>query len=355
MLNKILIAFGLNPDNYCTEPFGSGLINSTWKISGNKEHYILQSINHNVFKNPHDIADNLTMIGQYLKENNPAYLFAAPLHTKNGNSLVESDGNYYRLSPYINNSHTINAISQSDQAYEAARQFGKFTHLLQNFDPLKLKFTLTDFHNLTLRVEQFETALKHTDTEKLKQARFEIQQIANHVEISKIYEQLIQKKQIPLRVIHHDTKINNVLFDENNKGLCVIDLDTVMPGYFISDVGDMMRTYLSAANEEEQDMAMIQVDIDNFAAIYKGYMQEMGKALTQLEKSLFIYAGKFMIYMQALRFLTDFLNGDTYYQIKYPGHNLTRAKNQLILLNKYIECEDRFDQIILKESQILIN
>lgn len=350
MHRTILTAFGLNPDDFFVKPFGSGLINHTWKVSGEDHQYILQRINKNVFKNPQAIADNLVQLANYFKNTAPAYLFTAPLATTTGEHLVEHDGDCYRLSPFIKNSHTVDFITQSNQAYEAAKQFGKFTRLLKDFDPEKLNYTLTDFHNLSLRVQQFRLALATADKERLAKATSEIKQIEDNMAVALIYEQLVNEKQIPLRVIHHDTKINNVLFDDNDKGLCVIDLDTVMPGYYMSDVGDMMRTYLSYANEEEQDLSKIRINGNNFEAVYKGYMEEMGAVLTPVEKNLFLYAGKFMIYMQAIRFLTDYLNDDIYYHTQYPDHNLMRAKNQLTLLGQYLKCEEEFKQFITQQE-----
>ncbi|WP_394353154.1 phosphotransferase enzyme family protein [Mucilaginibacter humi] len=251
------------------------------------------------------------------------------------------DSLYYRLLPFIKNSHTVDVVSEPSQAYEAAKQFGKFSRLLNDFDADSLKYTLPDFHNLSLRVDQFKSAIKNAAVDRLDKAAVEIKQIEKYEDIAETYRQLVEEKKIPLRVIHHDTKINNVLFDADDKGLCVIDLDTVMPGYFISDVGDMMRTYLSPANEEERDLAKVFIQEDNFTAIYKGYMMEMGDVLTLAEKELFFYSGQFMIYMQAVRFLTDYLNGDVYYHTTYPGQNLVRAQNQLSLLNKYISAQTR--------------
>jgi len=345
-MDNILNAFGLKPDNFKVTPFGSGLINHTWKISGTSRQYILQRINKNVFKEPNDIAGNLVRLEKYLKHTAPGYLFAAPLPTANGEYLVEDDDHYYRLSPFIKNSHTVDFIEEDKQAYEAAKQFGKFTRLLSGFDLQQLKYTLPDFHNLTLRVAQFKTALMNANRERLTKAAAEVLKVEANFDIADIYEKLVSGKQIPQRVIHHDTKINNILFDDNNCGLCVIDLDTVMPGYFISDVGDMMRTYLSPANEEEQDLSKVQINDDYFIAVYRGYMEEMGGTLTDAEKELFIYSGKFMIYMQAIRFLTDFLNGDIYYTTQYNGHNLMRTQNQLTLLDRYSEAEGKFHKYI---------
>lgn len=355
MMDNILNAFGLKPGKYHAAPFGSGLINYTWKISGGSQQFILQRINKNVFKAPRDIANNLVELENYLKKTAPEYLFAGPLPSANGKYLVEDDGDYYRLSSFIKNSHTVDFIEQDKQAYEAAKQFGKFTRLLKDFDLRKLKYTLADFHNLTLRVEQFKTALANANKERLNNAAAEILQVEANIDIALIYEQMVGGKQIPMRVVHHDTKINNILFDDSNSGLCVIDLDTVMPGYFISDVGDMMRTYLSPANEEEQDLDKVQINDNYFIAVYKGYMEEMGNALTTTEKSLFIYSGKFMIYMQAIRFLADYLNGDIYYHTQYPGHNLVRTQNQLTLLNRYLQSESKFQEYIKQMEKAVAN
>jgi Ser/Thr protein kinase RdoA (MazF antagonist) len=336
MLKNILKKFGLNADDYIAEPFGSGLINNTWKVSAATGAYILQRINTTIFKSPQDIADNLVNLQNYLHQTAPDYLFPAPLPALNKQHLVIDDGNYYRLLPFIKNSHTVDVVTHPGQAYEAAKQFGKFSRLLNDFDATQLRYTLPDFHNLGLRINQFKSALKTAGYERLTNASAAIKVIAQHESIGDIYTKLLNNRDIPLRVIHHDTKINNVLFDGNDKGLCVIDLDTVMPGYYISDVGDMMRTYLSPVNEEEQDLSKISIREDYLAAIHKGYMEEMADVLTAAEKSLFFYSGKFMIYMQALRFLTDYLNGDIYYHTTYAGQNLARAQNQLTLLAELI-------------------
>lgn len=337
MLAPILKAFGLNAGDCTVTPFGSGLINSTWKIDGPNESYILQRINAGIFKSPQAIAQNLELLKGYLAEIAPDYLFAAPLATSGGELMVIHDGGHYRLQPFIKNSHTVDTVSSPVEAYEAAKQFGRFSKLLNGFDTTKLQYTLPDFHNLELRENQFEAALKTADVYRITSAAKEITKIKTHADIALTYKKIKADGTIPLRVIHHDTKINNVLFDDEDKGLCVIDLDTVMPGYFISDVGDMMRTYLSPANEEEGELEKVYIRTENLEAIHRGYMEEMGGILTQAETDLFYYSGKFMIYMQALRFLTDYLNRDVYYHTTYPGQNLVRAQNQLRLLGLYVE------------------
>lgn len=349
MLNNILTSFGLAANEYQIQQFGAGLINRTWKVTGlkNNDEFILQQINENVFKAPNDIAENINKVGNYLLKHYPDYLFIPYLPSTSNEYIVKyGDDEYYRLSPFVKNSITINTANRSGEAFEASRQFAKFTRLLENFDVNALHYTLPDFHNLTIRYTQFQYAVKAADKKRLIRAQSAIEKAFQYRNIADLYQRIVKDKLIPLRVVHHDTKINNILFDNDHKGLCVIDLDTVMPGYYISDIGDMMRTYLSPANEEEQDFNKIEIREDFFAAIVKGYFTEMSTILTETEKSLFIYSGKFMIYMQALRFLTDFLNNDIYYHTKYAGHNLVRAENQFILLDKYFAAEERFQQIV---------
>ncbi len=355
MFDDILKSFGLQVSDYNIQAFGSGLINHTYKVNGNNHAYILQQINTDVFKNPGYIANNLALVKEYLNQNNPDYLFVAPLKTLTGDFMVQSaDGKYYRLFPFINGSHTVNFLQDKKEACEAAVQFGRFTRLLNDFDINQLQYTLSDFHNLKLRFDQFKMASTNAASGKLEEASVEIREVYNHYQIIQTYNQLVANNEIPLRAVHHDTKINNVLFDDKLNALCLVDLDTVMPGYYLSDVGDMMRTYLSPANEEEKDLDKVKIREDFFRAIYKGYMAEMGDILTETEKQLFIFSGKLMIYMQGLRFLTDFLNDDVYYGAQYPGHNLVRAKNQFKLLNEYTQAEPSFKLVIANVNRELL-
>jgi Ser/Thr protein kinase RdoA (MazF antagonist) len=351
MFDNILLNFGLNPSDFTINPFGSGLINHTLKVSGTTGDYILQQININVFKSPEHIAKNLTILQEYFRKNHPDYLFVGPLPSITGDFVVKSDGKVFRLFPFIKGSKTIDFISSEKQAYEAAKQFGRFTRLLKDLEIDKLEYTLTDFHNLKLRFDQFKSAAQNAETIKLDHAAPEIRQAYECLHIVQTYNLLTTNNEIPLRVIHHDTKINNVLFDEHQNGLCVIDLDTVMPGYYLSDVGDMMRTYLSASNEEESDISKINIRENIFNAICKGYLSEMGGTLSEAEKRYFIFSGKLMIYMQAIRFLTDFLNNDIYYEINYPEHNLNRAKNQFKLLKEYENAEIKLTQLLVEAQK----
>lgn len=344
--DEIFTAYDLEKRTTEVESLQNGLINSTWKIKNGDEYFILQKINNVVFKKPEAIASNVRLIADYLQQTNPRYLFVSPEKTISGEELVKVAGSYFRLIPFVKNSHTIATVEKPGQAYEAAKQFGEFTKLLSEFPVEKLQITLPDFHNLTLRYQQFSEALNTGNTKRLRESRDLIDSIEAHKNIVYTYEDILQNPSFKLRVTHHDTKISNVLFNDQDKGLCVIDLDTVMPGYFISDVGDMMRTYLSPVNEEEKDFSKIDVRENYFKSIWDGYMGEMKSELNEEEKRHFIYSGKFMIYMQALRFLADHLNNDVYYGARYKGQNFVRAGNQMVLLQRLIEKESELQQMI---------
>ena len=347
MKNDILKKYGFRPNSYTISAFGTGLINHTWLVTDerNLKQFILQRINHAIFKSPEAIAENIRLIDTFLKKNYPDYLFEAPLKTIEGQDMVKADDEYFRLYRFVEESHTVDMVEDPKEAYEAAKQFGKFTANLANFDAKQLNITLPDFHNLPLRFEQFKIALKEGNPQRITQCKENIQQLLDYGDIAEAATKITK---IPFRVIHHDAKISNVLFDGENKGMCLIDFDTIMPGYYISDIGDMMRTYLSPISEEEKDGTRHEIRMDFFEAIVSGYLSEMGKVLTALEKSYFVYSGSFMIYMQALRFITDYLNNDAYYRVKYETHNLVRGENQLALLQRYADKEKIMQSIVAR-------
>ncbi|HNF44532.1 MAG TPA: aminoglycoside phosphotransferase family protein [Ferruginibacter sp.] len=334
-MRQVLQEYGFSETGIGIRSLGSGLINSTWQLESGEKRYVLQKINTKVFRSPEDIAANIRLLANYLREKDPGYLFIAPLHTTGGTELVRYGNDYYRLFPFVEGSHTIDVVEKPEQAFEAAKQFGRFSKLLAQLDPHRLKITLPDFHNLGLRYRQFEDALQNGDAGRISQSWELIAFLQQQKHIVDEFESV--KQTFRIRCFHHDTKISNVLFDAQDKGLCVIDLDTVMPGYFISDAGDMMRTYLSPVSEEEQDFSRIRIRPEYYAAIREGYLSEMGDELNATEQSRFHFAGLFMIYMQALRFLTDHLNKDVYYGAKYEGHNFVRAGNQAVLLQRLME------------------
>lgn len=335
-MKHILTQYGL-PEKSKLIPLVSGLINSTWKVVDDERKYILQKINDGVFKKPFHLAENIRMIGDHLKTHSPDYLFVSTIPTISGEDLFHDNAGFFRLFPFIESSHTVDVVTTPDEAYEAASQFGRFTKELASFEATKLNITIPGFHNLTLRYHQFKESLTHGNQERIRESKKLIQAVDKFEWILKQFESIENNPAVKIRVAHHDTKISNVLFDDNNKGLCVIDLDTVMPGYFISDVGDMMRTYLSPANEEVKSFDEIMVRTEFYDAIVAGYLSAMNNELTPDEKKLIPYSGFFLTYMQALRFLTDHFNNDRYYGARYQGHNFVRAGNQLVLLEQMAE------------------
>ena len=346
LLQEIIQHYDLPGEQLQILPLEKGLINHTWKVSRSQGEYILQKINTHIFKSPESIAYNIKNIGTYLTRHHPRYFFVRPVPDRNGNEMIHEQEGYYRLFPYVTDSRTLDVLQSPQQAFEAARQFGLFTFHCQGFPVDTLKITLEDFHNLTLRYQQFSQALASGVPERIRESKDLIDYMVSQRSIVDIYESIKANPAFQVRVTHHDTKISNVLFNSRGKGLCVIDLDTVMPGYFISDVGDMIRTYLSPVSEEEGDLSKIVIREEFFLAVWKGYIGAMEDLLSQEEKEFFLYSGKFMIYMQALRFLTDYLNGDSYYKITYKDQNLLRTRNQITLLQQLLYKEPALKALI---------
>jgi Ser/Thr protein kinase RdoA (MazF antagonist) len=227
-MKEVLQEYGFSESDFSIQPLGNGLINSTWLVESAGRKFVLQKVNHSIFKFPEDIAYNIRMLASHLKEHHPGYLFVAPVQAITGNDLVKTGEDYFRLFPFVNNSHTIDVVEKPEQAYEAARQFGRFTRLLSGFDTTLLKITLPDFHNLPYRYDQFAQALQHGNKERIGQSETMIAGLKGHIGIVEEFKK--NKFHLKSRCTHHDTKISNVLFDAAGKGLCVIDLDTVMPG-----------------------------------------------------------------------------------------------------------------------------
>jgi hypothetical protein len=316
--------------------FGNGLIHGSFLVSiNNKQEFILQELNTTVFKNPHLISSNLALLSKHLLSNNQEPFFPLSINSLSNDPYVIDQHKYYRLTPYVKGSHSINSCATAEEAYEASFQFGRFTAAFKSFDPAQLRETIPQFHDLAFRWKQFMDALKMGNQQRIKYAKKEIDQIRDYYHIVEKFNKIKSSNSFLERVTHHDTKISNVLFTNDGKGICVIDLDTVMAGYFISDVGDMFRTYLSSANEEEQDLERVEVRKDFYKAIIEGYLIEMQDQMTVEERQNISFAGEFIIYMQALRFITDFINDDIYYGISYELNNYNRTKNQLRLLELF--------------------
>lgn len=337
MLHELLSRYGIH-ETAPPVPFGNGLINTTWLVKDLQgKQFILQQINSHVFKEPAQIAANMEYLGSWLGHHFSEYLLPVPIASNEGELLVRDEkGIFYRLFPFVEGSCSINMLSDPKQAFEAAKAFGKFTRLLSGADLHALRVTIPGFHDLSARYAAFLKALTHASSDRLCQGAAAIEFLKAGSALVERYEAIKTSPAFKQRITHHDTKISNVLFDRYNHPLCVIDLDTVMPGYFFSDLGDMIRTYVCPVSEEEEDLPLIEVREDYLKAVLDGYLSEMGEELSTSEKKHLVWSGLFMTYMQALRFLTDYLNNDIYYGARYPLHNLNRALNQIELYKKLI-------------------
>lgn len=336
---RILEGFGLDYNAYKIERHGAGLINNTFRLihlpgTAGKD-YILQRINTHVFRDPYVIVRNHRRAADYLADKHPDYFFLAPVPTRDGRDLLEWNGDYWRALPFVAGTYTVNEADNLKQAFEAARQFGRLADNLSGIPMGDFQPSIPNFHNLTLRYSDFQGAVNKAEEERLEQARPLIDAFERYSRIPIMYEELKTDPDFPDRLMHHDTKINNVLLDnKTSEGVCVVDLDTLMPGKLISDLGDMVRTYVSPVSEEETEFDRIEIREPYYEMLMKGYLTELKDSLTRTEKEVLFYAGQFMIYMQGIRFLTDYLNGDVYYPVKYPLHNFNRARNQLTLLER---------------------
>lgn len=330
---SVLLAFGLT-SSAVVSPIGSGHIHQTFLVEGTKK-YVLQRINKNVFTDPEAIATNNRIAADYLAQHHPEYLFLTALRDRDGNELVyATDGFPWRLYPLIENTITVDFLTSAQEAYEAAVGFGRLTKNLNDIDCNLFKPTLDRFQDLGWRYEQFEEALANATPEIKAQAEEQIAQATSFYFLVEEYQSLIASGSLKERIVHNDTKINNILFDKTTRNaVCVIDLDTLMPGYFIYDLGDMVRTCVSPVSEEDKDLSKITFRKEIYDALLKGYLDEMKDTMSAEEIKAIPFAGKMMTYIMAIRFLADFLRGNTYYHITYPDQNLVRASNQLTLLS----------------------
>lgn len=331
----IIQQYGLSARDYTVDRVGSGYIHHTFKLSG-KTSYIMQRVNINVFRKPEVIASNIQHASQYLKKKYPEYLFTTAVKSLTGAEMVyDEEGFPWRLFPYFENTHTVDKVSSAEEAFSASAEFARLTKYLDGVDTNLFKPTIDRFHDLSWRWEQFESSLKNPKPERLRLAEEAIEQSKSFGYLVDEYETLIKSGSLKLRITHNDTKINNILFDSTTgKAVCAIDLDTLMPGYFIYDLGDMIRTFVSPVDEEEKDLSKVIVRKNIYDSLISGYLSQMEDVLSIEEKKAIPFSGMMMTYIMALRMLADYLNGDIYYQIKYEGQNLFRAKNQLKLMKE---------------------
>ncbi len=325
-------------------PFGSGHINETFlvecKRNEERTKYIIRKINSFVFKKPELIIHNTILVTNHIKdkliENGEADInrkVLTLLRTDDGKySYIDDTGDYWCLMLFIANAYSVDKVETEQQAYEAAKAFGKFQKYLSDFNTSLCHETIKDFHALDKRLLKFDESVANDIKNRVGKISREINLVEDYRYLNKEFL-LLQEKNMPIRITHNDTKINNVLLDvKTDKGLCVVDLDTVMPGIILNDFGDMVRTFTSPASEDEEDINKVFVRLEIFKSMIEGYLSELREILTPVEIDNLALGAKLIIFEQAVRFLTDYINGDVYYKVQYSEHNLVRARNQFALL-----------------------
>lgn len=343
-LKEIFNQFQPNIEIIGYTELASGHINDTYLIKSlHKPWYILQRINQGVFKDVPGLINNKVQVSRHLR-NKLSYLPDIELMRsvlsfvktkKDQDYFQDADGNYWNVMNYIDQSKTFETVQEEEVAYEGGKLFGEFLNLTHDFDPRQLIEVIPHFHDMSFRFSQFDDALNKASKERVLNAKEQIREVTNLKEEMHILQNLKDQGRLSLRVTHNDTKISNALFDLNNKGLCVIDTDTVMPGIIHYDFGDAIRTICNTAAEDETDLSLVNFNLNYYNAYLRGFLEKTKSSLTDLEIEYLPLGAKTMIFIMALRFLTDYLNGDIYYKTKYPEHNFDRAKNQFKLIQDF--------------------
>ena len=357
-LHQLLTSFGRTERVKSWKPFGHGHINDTFLIQTEGENtpdYILQRKNHQIFKDVPGMLKNIILATSHIR----AKLQSTGVseidrkvmtyqEASDGKYYVQdSTGNYWTLFLYIRDSYGIEEVKKPEQAFSAGRAFGNFQFQLSDLNGTLLIDTIPKFHNGKFRFWQFEHAIQNDVAGRVGEMKDVISRLlARSTEMTRLQEWL-DDGSLPLRITHNDTKINNVLFDENDQILCVIDLDTVMPGSILFDFGDAIRTLGNNAVEDEPDLSKISFNAGYFEAYAQGYLSESVRFLTYLEKENLVYSCSYMVWEQSIRFLSDYLNGDTYYKIAYPEHNKVRTLSQLRYLEVLEENSDAMEKIVV--------
>ena len=317
----------------------NGLINHTWICCSSRFSFpiVLQQINNQVFKNPQALVNNHQQIHQIWQQQQSLYPFkiAAPLPFSNNSLLFYDQKGYpWRIQEYIAETISITKPASANQLYEAARSFGEFARMTQLIPPHSIQTTIENFHNLRYRFEQFQTAKNKGNADRIKEAFQLIKNLENRFHYINRFDAITNSPvQFPTRIRHHDAKIANLLFDNStNKVIAIVDLDTTMPGFFFSDLGDMIRSMAGKTDENHTQLDQIVIDEDYYDALVTGYQSTLAAYSTPEENKWIHWSGIWIIYMQCLRFITDYFLNDQYYRIEYPLHNLDRAWNQYQLL-----------------------
>lgn len=339
---SLLENFKLDSNPQSIKKWGEGHIHDTFLVEtiDHSPDYILQRINHQIFKNIEGMMSNIEQVTCHLRkefvdipghvaENESLQL----VYTKNGNSFFQDDdGEYWRIYIFIPDTITYMKMQDPGLGHEAGKAIGLFQSLLTSLKT-PLTETIPDFHNIEWRIRQYRDARAADPAGRAGEVPDELAFVENRFERMSIYYGQLKEKAI-IRATHNDTKLNNILFNADQKALCLIDLDTVMPGYVHFDYGDALRTMANTALEDEKDLSLVKFDKLVYDSFTKGYLQYAGNFLSGDEKDLLPYAPVYLTFIIGLRFLTDYLNGDIYYKVHHPGHNLERARVQFKLVQE---------------------
>lgn len=347
--------FMIQGDFIKATPYGSGHINDTFAAvynqAGTQVRYIHQRINHHIFKNPVKLMENIGRVTAFqheaLMQQNASSTSRRALtlvpDRQGRNAYVDSDGYYWRTYLFIENAKTYDIVETVEQAKQGAFAFGRFLVDVAEISGPRLFETIPDFHHTPKRIATLDLAIEQDPCNRAAEARQEIDFVMKLREYAGTLIRAYEGGDIPERITHNDTKFNNVMIDDDSgEGICVIDLDTVMPGLSLSDFGDMVRTTTNSAAEDEQDLSKINMRIPMFQALAEGYLEAAGDVLTREEKTLLGDAGAIITLETGVRFLTDYLAGDVYFKIHRKGHNLDRCRAQFALVQNVL---DQMDQI----------
>ena len=348
---SIIRKFRIDGDVKNAYPYGSGHINDSYKVLTNDKNYLLQRINHEVFKDVRGLTSNISKVSDHLSEKlavHPSQMqILNGVRTLNGEYILnDGEGNYWRIFDFIESSQSFNRVENAHLAFEGGKAYGWFMRMLDDFRVNTLIDTIPAFHDMSYRLDNFHNAINKNQAGRVGELEPEIEFVAQRSEKMKLVLDLGKENKIPLRVTHNDTKINNVLFDQDGKAMCVIDLDTVMPGFVHYDFGDAIRTFANTADEDEKDLSKVSMNIGLYEAFAKGFLSETKDILTQAEIETLAKSAEIMTFIIGLRFLTDYIEGDVYYKTHYPDHNLIRARVQFRLVQSMEDQQAEMDNLL---------
>lgn len=343
-MNEILKQFNITSN---IQSFGNGHINSTFITDDSQ--YVIQKINTSIFQDPQGLMENVVAVTDFLRKKDPSCVTLNVVKTQDGKLFYQNaNGHCYRVYDYIDNTRTVESNAAPEDIYEAGACLGRFQKMLGDFPVETLHETIKDFHHTPKRLQAFKEAIANDIAGRVASVKEDIDFALSLEHEADIVVNGLANGTILSRVTHNDTKINNYLFEANGpKALCLIDLDTVMPGSLLYDVGDALRLGGSTAAEDETDLSKVHFKEHAFEAFAKGYLSEMRDSMTERELELLPFSVRLITYEQGVRFLTDYLNGDTYYKIHHEHHNLERARNQFKLVADLKEKEELMRGMIL--------